>query len=240
MSRFAFPPLPDSWQSALAGELGQPYMQALGAFLGGEQAAGKVIFPPRETIFHALEAAPLDTVKVVILGQDPYHGDGQAHGLSFSVKPGVGVPPSLRNIYKELEESLGLEHPGHGCLEGWAKQGVLLLNAVLTVEAGKAGAHQNKGWEQFTDRVIETVNERSDGVVFILWGGYAQKKGKKIDRQRHLVLEGPHPSPLSAYRGFFGCRHFVKANAYLQSRGKTPIDWQLAPAASPSQQLGLL
>lgn len=240
MSQFAFPPVPDSWQPALAGEFDQPYMQALGAFLGGEQAAGKTLFPPQEVIFHALEATPIDTVKVVILGQDPYHGGGQAHGLSFSVKPGVKVPPSLRNMYKELEDSLGTQHPGHGNLEGWARQGVLLLNAVLTVEAGKAGAHQNKGWEDFTDRIIAAVNERCDGVVFILWGGYAQKKGKKIDRQRHLVLEGPHPSPLSAYRGFFGCRHFVKANDYLTSCGKVPIDWQLAPATSPSQQLGLL
>lgn len=236
---FTFPELAESWRPSLADALCLPEMKALEAFLSAETATGKALFPPREEIFHALDATPLGDVKIVILGQDPYHGEGQAHGLSFSVRPGVKVPPSLRNIYKELEASLGVRHPGHGYLESWARQGVLLLNAVLTVEAGKAGAHQNKGWEKFTDRIIEAVNDSCEGVVFILWGSYAQKKGKKIDRSRHLVLEGPHPSPLSAYRGFFGCGHFAKANAYLKSCGKTPIEWQLAPAQDGKEQLGL-
>ncbi|NVJ96997.1 MAG: uracil-DNA glycosylase [Alphaproteobacteria bacterium] len=229
-----------TWQRHLATEFGQDYMTGLQAFLAAEKAAGKTIYPAAENYFHALEVTPLDAVKVVIIGQDPYHGEGQAHGLSFSVKPGVAVPPSLRNMYKELEESVGFVHPGHGYLEGWANEGVLLLNAVLTVEAANAGAHQNKGWEQFTDKVIETVNRERDGVVFILWGGYAQKKGKGIDKARHLVLEGPHPSPLSAYRGFFGCGHFSKANDYLKSRNQTPIRWQLDPITAPGDQLGLL
>ncbi len=239
MKDFTFPAVPESWRTALASEFDQPYMRSLGGFLGAQQAAGKPLFPPRDMIFHALEATPLEAVKVVILGQDPYHGQGQAHGLSFSVRPGVKVPPSLRNMYKELEASLGIHSPDHGCLESWAKQGVLLLNAVLTVEESKAGAHQNKGWEGFTDKIIEAVDSRCKGVVFILWGGYAQKKGRKIDRNRHLVLEGPHPSPLSAYRGFFGCGHFVKANDYLQSRGQTPIDWQVPPDQGGKEQLGL-
>jgi len=228
------------WQKALGDEFGKDYMQALEAFLASEKAAGKTIYPLEENLFHALEVTPLDDVKVVIIGQDPYHGPGQAHGLSFSVQPGVDVPPSLRNMYKELEEDLGVTHPGHGYLEGWAKQGVLLLNAVLTVEAAKAGAHQNKGWEKFTDRVIDELNSHHDGLVFILWGGYAQKKGGGIDKDRHMVLEGPHPSPLSAYRGFFGCGHFSKANDYLKAKGKTPINWQLDPITTPGEQLGLL
>lgn len=232
--------LTGGWARTLTSEFEQDYMQALSRFLQAETAAGKTIYPTEENYFHALETTPLEQVNVVIIGQDPYHGAGQAHGLSFSVLPGVDVPRSLGNIYKELEEDVGFSHPGHGFLEGWAKQGVLLLNAVLTVEAGKAGAHQNKGWERFTDRVIEAVNRERDGVVFILWGGYAQKKGKDIDGARHLVLEGPHPSPLSAYRGFFGCRHFSKANAYLESRGTVPINWQLEPITAPGDQLGLL
>lgn len=227
------------WQAHLKDELAQDYMCELRAFLQAEKAAGKTIYPTEDNYFYALEATPLEAVKVVVIGQDPYHGEGQAHGLSFSVKPGVKVPASLRNIYKELEASLSVSHPGHGYLEGWARQGVLLLNAVLTVEAGKAGAHQNKGWERFTDKVIETVNRERDGVVFILWGGYAQKKGAAIDKDRHLVLEGPHPSPLSAYRGFFGCGHFEKANSYLQDRGQAPINWQLEPVKTPGEQLGM-
>ncbi|WP_286830346.1 MULTISPECIES: uracil-DNA glycosylase [Kordiimonas] len=229
-----------SWQKALGTEFDKDYMRALAAFLQSEKAAGKTIYPAEENIFHALEVTPIDAVKVVIIGQDPYHGPGQAHGLSFSVQPGVDVPPSLRNMYKELEEDLGVTHPGHGFLEGWARQGVLMLNAVLTVEAANAGAHQNKGWEKFTDRVIQVLNEAHDGIVFILWGGYAQKKGAGIDKDRHLVLEGPHPSPLSAYRGFFGCGHFSKANDYLTAQGKAPINWQLAPITTPGEQLGLL
>jgi uracil-DNA glycosylase len=215
-------------------ELDAPYMRDLAAFLAAEAKAGKTLYPARENIFRALEATPFSDVKLVIIGQDPYHGPGQAHGLSFSVQPGVDVPRSLSNIYEELAQDLGVIHPGHGHLEGWARQGVLLLNAVLTVEAGKAGAHQNRGWERFTDRIIAELNRAHDGLVFILWGGYAQKKGAGIDRARHLVLEGPHPSPLSAYRGFFGCRHFSKANAYLESRGKTPVNWQPDPVAAPT------
>jgi len=232
--------LPESWRPLLGGEFDKPYLKDLAGFLEQELAAGKTIYPATENIFHALEATPLDDVKVVIIGQDPYHGPGQAHGLSFSVQPGVDVPPSLRNMYKELERDEGVTHPGHGFLEGWAKQGVLMLNAVLTVEAASAGAHQNKGWEKFTDRVIEVLNETHDGIVFILWGGYAQKKGAGIDKTRHLVLEGPHPSPLSAYRGFFGCGHFSKANEYLKAHGKAPINWQLDPITTPGEQLGLL
>lgn len=228
------------WQAHLKDELAQDYMCELSAFLQAEKAAGKTLYPAQENYFHALEVTPPEAVKVVILGQDPYHGEGQAHGLSFSVTPGVTVPPSLRNMYKELEASLGVTHPGHGYLEGWARQGVLLLNAVLTVEAGKAGAHQNKGWERFTDKVIDVVNRERDGVVFILWGGYAQKKGAAIDKSRHLVLEGPHPSPLSAYRGFFGCGHFKKANSYLRDRGQAPINWQLEPVKAVGEQLGML
>lgn len=231
--------LAESWQPLLSEEFSKPYMRDLEDFLRAEKAAGKTIYPAEENIFHALEATPVDDVKVVIIGQDPYHGPGQAHGLSFSVQPGVDVPPSLRNMYKELEQDLGVKHPGHGYLEGWAKQGVLLLNAVLTVEASKAGAHQNKGWEKFTDRIIDELNRHHEGLVFILWGGYAQKKGAGIDKVRHLMLEGPHPSPLSAYRGFFGCGHFSKANAYLETQGKTPINWQLEALEPAQGQLGI-
>jgi uracil-DNA glycosylase len=196
-------------------------------FLRAEKDKHKIIYPHSSNWFHALEATPLDKVKVVILGQDPYHQPGQAHGLCFSVRPGVKLPPSLINIYKELRADLGIEPVTHGCLESWAKQGVLLLNAVLTVEASKANSHEGRGWERFTDKVVATVNEECEHVVFLLWGSYAQKKGAMIDTRRHLVLKAPHPSPLSARRGFFGCHHFSKANAYLQEHGKTPIDWQL-------------
>ncbi|MFW5447479.1 MAG: uracil-DNA glycosylase, partial [Methylophagaceae bacterium] len=187
----------------------------------------KVIYPHSSNWFHALEATPLDEVKVVILGQDPYHQPNQAHGLCFSVLPGVKAPPSLVNMYKELQSDLGIDPVNHGYLESWAKQGVLLLNAVLTVEDSNANAHQGKGWEQFTDKIIATVNERCENVVFMLWGSYAQKKGAMIDGTRHLVLKAPHPSPLSAYRGFFGCQHFSKANTYLQQHGRQTINWQL-------------
>lgn len=215
------------WDTWLADEFRQPYMQQLAQFLAAEEQAGKRLFPPRARCFNALNSTPLDKVSVVILGQDPYHGPGQAHGLCFSVLPDVPPPPSLVNIFKELESDLGLARPDHGCLQPWADRGVLLLNAVLTVEQGKAGAHQGKGWERFTDKVIEVVNRERDNVVFLLWGSYAKKKGRHIDRTRHLVLEGPHPSPLSAYRGFFGCRHFSRANDWLVSRGEPAIDWSL-------------
>lgn len=215
------------WQVQLANEFDQPYMQQLKAFLQQQKQAHKVVFPHSNHWFHALEATPLSKVKVVILGQDPYHQPGQAHGLCFSVKPGVGIPPSLNNIYKELKSDLGINPVSHGYLESWAQQGVLLLNAVLTVEQNQANAHQGKGWEQFTDKVIATINETRQNVVFMLWGSYAQKKGAMIDTDKHLVLKAPHPSPLSAHRGFLGCKHFSQANQYLQSHGLAPIDWQL-------------
>jgi uracil-DNA glycosylase len=216
-----------SWQRALDAEFAAPYMQDLKQFLRAEKDKQKVIYPHSSNWFHALETTPLDQVKVVILGQDPYHQPGQAHGLCFSVKPGVKTPPSLVNIYKELESDLGVKPVAHGYLESWAKQGVLLLNAVLTVEDSKANAHQGKGWEQFTDKVISTVNEQCENVVFMLWGSYAQRKGSVIDTDRHLVLKAPHPSPLSAHRGFFGCRHFSQANQYLEAHGQSAINWQL-------------
>ena len=216
-----------TWQASLSAEIEQPYMHGLKTFLRVEKDQKKIIFPHSSNWFHALETTPLDEVKVVILGQDPYHQPGQAHGLCFSVQPGVKVPPSLVNIYKELETDLGIAIPDHGYLENWAKQGVLLLNAVLTVEDSNANAHQGKGWEQFTDKIISTVNEQCDRVVFMLWGSYAQKKGKMIDDQKHLVLKAAHPSPLSAYRGFFGCKHFSQANSYLVDKGKDIVDWNV-------------
>jgi uracil-DNA glycosylase len=216
-----------SWKALLQDEFQQPYMQALRQFLRDEKAAGKTIYPPGPDIFNALNSTPFNQVRVVVLGQDPYHGPGQAHGLCFSVQKGVAVPPSLKNIYKELSQDLGLSLPSHGNLSHWAQQGVLLLNAVLTVEAGSAGAHQNKGWERFTDRVVGLLNERREHLVFMLWGSYAQKKGAIIDRRKHLVLQSAHPSPLSAHRGFLGNRHFSSANAYLQTHQLPPIDWQI-------------
>ncbi|AQQ69512.1 uracil-DNA glycosylase [Microbulbifer agarilyticus] len=219
-----------SWYAVLESQFGQQYMSELQTFLQQEKQAGKSIFPPSAQVFNAFNSTPFDQVKVVILGQDPYHGAGQAHGLCFSVMPGVRVPPSLKNIYKEMESDLGIAPPNHGCLQPWAEQGVLLLNATLTVEESKAGAHQGRGWEQFTDAAVHALAEQRDGLVFILWGSYAQKKGGFIDDRRHLVLRGPHPSPLSAHRGFFGTRPFSQANAYLQQRGDAPIDWSLPPA----------
>ncbi|MDF2367157.1 uracil-DNA glycosylase [Sneathiella sp.] len=219
--------LEKSWLEQLRPEFDKPYMRDLRAFLVAEKAAGKVIYPAGANIFAALNHTPFDKVKLVILGQDPYHGPGQAHGLSFSVPPGVRIPPSLRNIYQELNRDLGLPTPNHGNLERWADQGVLLLNAVLTVEQAKAGAHQGRGWEQFTDAAIAALNGKREHLVFLLWGSYAQKKGGFIDRQRHLVLQSPHPSPLSAHRGFIGNGHFSKANEYLRQSGQTPIDWSL-------------
>jgi uracil-DNA glycosylase len=215
------------WLDALATEFEQDYMKQLRAFLLERSGAGAVIYPPGRQIFNALDSTPLSQVKVVILGQDPYHGPGQAHGLCFSVQPGVPAPPSLVNVFKEIQADLGLPVPEHGHLQAWAERGVLLLNAVLTVERGNAGAHQGKGWERFTDAVVRAVNERLDNVAFLLWGSQAQKKGAGIDKGRHLVLKAPHPSPLSAHRGFLGCRHFSKANQWLESRGVEPVDWRL-------------
>lgn len=216
-----------SWQHYLGGEFDQPYMLNLKQFLQEQKTQRKVIYPHSTQWFHALEATPLDQVKVVILGQDPYHQPDQAHGLCFSVRPGIKTPPSLVNIYKELNSDLGIEPVKHGYLESWAQQGVLLLNSVLTVEQSQAASHQKKGWEQFTDRVIQVVNEHCENVVFLLWGSYAQKKGAVIDTQRHLVLKAPHPSPLAAHRGFFGSRPFSQANGYLEQQGKAPVNWQL-------------
>jgi len=219
--------LHESWRAPLADQFAAPHMQGLKQFLQAEKAAGKRIFPKGSEYFRALDLTPLEQVKVVILGQDPYHGEGQAHGLCFSVQPGVRTPPSLVNIYKEMEADLGIARASHGFLEHWAKQGVLLLNSVLTVEMGRAASHQGKGWEQFTDAVVRIVAERREPVVFMLWGSYAQKKAAFVDTSKHLVLKAPHPSPLSAHNGFFGCRHFSKANAFLESRGAPTIDWAL-------------
>lgn len=214
-----------SWKQHLLSEFQQPYMQQLRAFLQEQKSLGKTIYPKGNEYFNAFNLTPFDQVKVVIIGQDPYHGPNQAHGLCFSVQPGVAFPPSLVNIFKELQRDLNIPFPNHGNLTHWAEQGVLLLNAVLTVEQGKAAAHQGKGWEQFTDAAIRELNARREGIVFMLWGSYAQKKGQIIDRKKHCVLTAPHPSPLSAHRGFIGCGHFSKANQYLQQRGLTPIDW---------------
>jgi len=219
--------LHSSWLQVLGHELEQPYMLQLKEFLKTEKAAGKVIFPPGQLIFNAFNHTPFDQVRVVIIGQDPYHGPGQAHGLSFSVPEGVKVPPSLVNIFKEINADLGIEMSGRGDLTPWADQGVLLLNAMLTVEQAKAGSHQKKGWETFTDAAITALNAHREGLVFVLWGSYAQKKGAVIDQTRHLVLRSPHPSPLSAHRGFFGQRQFSTINQYLLNRGEQPVDWQL-------------
>lgn len=220
--------LEPGWKNALADQFSSDHMTQLRAFLLAEKQQGKVVYPPGQLIFNAFEHTPFDQVKVVILGQDPYHGPGQAHGLCFSVPEGVKPPPSLVNIFKEIERDLAKPVSKNGNLEHWADQGVLLLNATLTVQAGLAGSHQGKGWEQFTDAVIDQLNRQRDGLVFMLWGSYAQKKGALIDRQRHLVLTAPHPSPLSAHRGFIGCGHFSRANNWLSERGQAPIDW--APA----------
>jgi uracil-DNA glycosylase len=217
--------LDPSWKSRLESEFAQPYMGSLRRFLLERKHQGAVIYPPGDLIFNAMNSTPFEAVKVVILGQDPYHGPGQAHGLCFSVQDGVALPPSLVNIYKELEQDLGSGHPVGGSLQHWAEQGVLLLNSVLTVERGRAGSHQGKGWERFTDRIVSELNEGRDKLVFMLWGSYAMKKGAVIDRNRHLVLTAPHPSPLSAHRGFFGCRHFSGANAWLEKHGGVPIKW---------------
>ena len=216
-----------TWKDVLSGEKELPYFRKLTEFIESERAAGKTIYPKGSDIFNALSFTPFENVRVVIIGQDPYHGPNQAHGLCFSVKPPVRPPPSLVNIFQELKSDLGLTPPDHGNLEKWARQGVLLLNAVLTVEGGKPQSHAGKGWERFTDRVISELNHRKKNLVFLLWGSPAQKKCEGIDQSRHFVLRAPHPSPLSANRGFFGCKHFSKANELLTGVGKPPIDWSL-------------
>jgi uracil-DNA glycosylase len=224
--------LEPSWKACIGDYLERPEMRALAAFLRAEKQAGKRIYPPGGEIFNAFAHTPFDAVRVVILGQDPYHGPGQAHGLCFSVRPGVRVPPSLENIFKEIQRDLGIPRPDHGCLTPWADRGVLLLNSVLTVESGHAGAHQGKGWEGFTDAAIDALNRARAGLVFLLWGSYAQRKGQLIDGNRHCVLTSVHPSPLSAHRGFIGCGHFSATNRYLESRGQPPLDWSLPPRAA--------
>lgn len=214
----------ESWQNVLQDEFEKPYFKNLVAFVKDEYNSQKV-YPPGSQIFNAFKMCPFDEVKVVILGQDPYHGPNQANGLAFSVSDEVRTPPSLINIFKEIKSDLGKDLPSTGNLERWAKQGVLLLNATLTVRAGQAGSHQKKGWEEFTDAVVQKVNAQKEHVVFMLWGAYAQKKGAFIDTRKHLVLQSAHPSPFAADRGFFGNRHFSKANAYLKEHGKEPIDW---------------
>lgn len=217
-----------SWLELVGAEFNQPYMQALSEFLRNEKQKGKRIYPPGDSIFAAFDHTPVDKVKVVIIGQDPYHGPNQAHGLCFSVQSGIEPPPSLKNIFQEINTDLqgqGQISGDKGLLSGWARQGVLLLNSVLTVQASQAGSHQGKGWERFTDAAVTQLANQRDGLVFMLWGSYAQKKGAVVDRTRHLVLQAPHPSPLSAHRGFFGCRHFSQANSYLEQMKQTPIDW---------------
>ncbi|HKS14500.1 MAG TPA: uracil-DNA glycosylase [Pseudomonas sp.] len=223
--------LEPSWKTALRAEFEQPYMQQLRDFLRQEHAAGKEIYPPGPLIFNALNSTPLDKVKVVILGQDPYHGPGQAHGLCFSVQPGIATPPSLVNIYKEMQRDLNIPIARHGCLQSWADQGVLLLNTTMTVERANAASHANKGWQFFTDRIIQVVSERCSNVVFLLWGSHAQSKQKLIDGTKHLILKSVHPSPLSAYRGFLGCGHFSQTNRFLEQRGLAPVHWELPESA---------
>ena len=224
----------NTWSEALGEEKQQPYFRQILDTVKAERESGQVIYPPAHDVFNAFKATEFNQVKVVVLGQDPYHNEGQAHGLSFSVRPDVQIPPSLQNIYKELAEDIaGFQIPNHGYLQHWAEQGVLLLNAVLTVRAHQAHSHARLGWETFTDKVISLINQHREGVVFLLWGSHAQKKGAIIDKQRHHVLKAPHPSPLSAHRGFFGCNHFVLANQWLEQRGETPIDWMpVLPAES--------
>lgn len=218
------------WNPVLRAELAQPYFAQLRSFVDAERRQ-RPVYPPAEEVFAALHLTPYAEVKVLILGQDPYHGPGQAHGLCFSVRPGVDVPPSLVNIHKEMESDLGLARPDHGNLEAWARQGVLLLNATLTVRAHQAASHQGKGWETFTDAVIEAVNAKAERVVFVLWGSSARRKKALVDTSRHVVIESPHPSPLSAHRGFFGSRPFSRANAALAEAGRTPVDWRIPPLA---------
>jgi uracil-DNA glycosylase len=219
------------WNPVLRGELAKPYFAELQAFVADQRSRGPV-FPPEADVFAALHLTPYADVKVLILGQDPYHGPGQAHGLCFSVRPGVPVPPSLRNIHAELESDLGIARPDHGCLDAWARRGVLLLNATLTVSAHQAASHQGKGWEAFTDEVIAAVNAKPERVVFILWGSSARRKKVLVDTSRHVVIESPHPSPLSAHRGFLGSRPFSRANAALVAARREPVDWSIPPLAA--------
>jgi uracil-DNA glycosylase len=217
----------ENWKDILSGEKQEPYFKELLGFVEEQRGLGKRIYPQNKEVFSAFQTTPLSQVKVVIIGQDPYHGPGQAHGLAFSVKPGVPIPPSLQNIYKELKSDLDIEIPKSGFLNSWAEQGVLLLNAVLTVEDSRAGAHANKGWEKFTDKVIYELANKRENLVFMLWGSYAQKKAEAVNPEKHLVLKAPHPSPLSAHRGFLGCKHFSQANSYLATKGIEPIDWRV-------------
>ena len=219
--------LEPGWLDVLGPQFNEPYMVSLKEFLREQKDRRKVIYPNSGNWFNAFNSTPFAKVKVVILGQDPYHGPGQAHGLCFSVLPDIPFPPSLQNIFQELGQDLGIPTPAHGCLQHWADQGVLLLNATLTVERHRAGSHQGRGWEQFTDFAVQSLEKARDDLVFMLWGSYAQRKGEFVDPRRHLVLKSPHPSPLSAHRGFFGCRHFSRANQWLEERGKPPIDWSI-------------
>jgi len=217
-----------SWQDVIGAEKSQPYFIQTMEYLKQQRAEGQVIYPPESLVFNAFKQTSFEQLKVVVIGQDPYHGPNQAHGLSFSVPHGVAIPPSLRNIYKELQlEYADFQMPVHGCLESWAQQGVLLLNTVLTVVANEPNSHRQLGWEQFTDQVIRAISQHGEGIVFLLWGSHAIKKAQLVDKQRHHILTAPHPSPLSAHRGFLGCGHFVKANDLLQQQGKTPIYWQV-------------
>ena len=222
--------LPPCWQAAIGDEFDTPHMRQLAVFLHGERTAGRRVFPPDALVFDALRRTPLNQVRAVIVGQDPYHRPGQAMGLAFSVPPGVRVPPSLRNIHRELADDVGVAPPGHGCLLAWAGRGVLLLNTALTVEEGRAGIHARAGWHRFTGRVLAAVDARAAPVAFLLWGGHAGRRAAALDGSRHLLHLSEHPSPLAAYRGFFGSRPFSRANAFLQARGVEPIDWTLPPA----------
>ena len=220
---------PKSWESIINDERDKEYFQGVLAFVEQQRNSGKTIYPPQEQVFSAFNMTPFESVRVVILGQDPYHGAKQAHGLAFSVLPGVKIPPSLRNMYKELAQDIdGFEIPSHGYLDTWASQGVLMLNTVLTVEEAKAHSHAKCGWETFTDAIIAELNQRSEPIIFLLWGAHAQKKGQAIDADKHHVLVAPHPSPLSAHRGFFGCQHFSTTNKLLSSMDQQPIDWRLS------------
>lgn len=217
----------DSWKAALIEEFEKPYFVEIRRFLQEEKAAGKIIYPPGSLIFNAFNSTPFEKVRVVILGQDPYHGAGQAHGLCFSVQHGVKPPPSLVNIYKELKDDVGFEIPKHGNLQKWTEQGVFLLNAMLTVEANQPASHQKKGWEEFTNAVIQKLSKERNGLIFILWGNFAQQKAVLIDESKHTILKAAHPSPFSAYNGFFGCKHFSKTNEILKAKGEKEIDWQV-------------
>lgn len=225
------PHMEASWKARLGEHFRQPEMGQLSAFLHAEKTAGKTIYPPGAQMFAAFDHTPFDAVKVVILGQDPYHGPGQAHGLSFSVRPGVRVPPSLTNVFAEIERDLGITPPDHGCLLPWAERGVLLLNSVLSVERGQAASHRGRGWEGLTDAAVTALSREREGLVFLLWGSQARAKGKLVDAQRHRVLHAPHPSPLSAHRGFHGCGHFSAANAWLDDNGLGAVDWSLPARA---------